>query len=321
MKSKKYLQLCFTTKKNMTTNSIFQRSWWLDALAPNTWEEVKIEKNGEIVARLPYIVKKKMGLTILTKPALTQTLGPWIVSSTAKYSKQIGQQKELFTELIQKLPPHDYFNQSFHYSIANWQPFYWQGYTIKACCTYVIEDLTDLDQVWSGFQENIRREIRKAEKQVTVRSDLSLDRFLDLNDLTFRRQGEKAPYTREFVYGLDRACVEHQARKMFFAEDAQGRIHAALYMIWDENSAYYLMGGADPELRNSGASSLLMWEAIQFAATVTKKFDFEGSSMEPIERFVRSFGGKQVQFYNVTKISTKRMKLLMLGQELMKVWS
>jgi lipid II:glycine glycyltransferase (peptidoglycan interpeptide bridge formation enzyme) len=305
----------------MTANSIFQKSWWLDALVPNTWQEAKIEKNGVVIARLPYVVKKKMGLTLLTMPTLTQTLGPWIDASTAKYSKQLAQQKDLFTELIQQLPPHDYFSQNFHYSISNWLPFYWQGCKIEARCTYVLEDLTDLDLIWAGFQENIRREIRKAEKQVSVRSDLGIDRFLDLNDLTFQRQGEAAPYTRELVYRLDHACSEHEARKMFFAEDEQGRIHAAIYIIWDENSAYYLMGGGDPELRNSGATSLLMWEAIKFASTVTNKFDFEGSSIEPIERFFRAFGGKQMSFYNVSKIDTKRMKLLMLGRDLTKVWS
>jgi lipid II:glycine glycyltransferase (peptidoglycan interpeptide bridge formation enzyme) len=303
----------------MTDNSIFQKSWWLDALVPNTWQEAKIEKNGLVIARLPYVVKKKMGLTLLTMPTLTQTLGPWIDDSTAKYSKQLAQQKDLFTELIRQLPPHDYFSQNFHYSIANWLPFYWHGYKIEARCTYVLEDLTDLEQIWAGFQDNIRREIRKAEKQVIVRSDLGIDRFLDLNDLTFQRQGETAPYTREFVYRLDRACSEHQARKMFFAEDDRGRIHAALYVIWDENSAYYLMGGGDPELRTSGATSLLMWEAIKFASTVTNKFDFEGSSIEPIERFFRAFGGRQVPFYNVSKSNTKRMKLLMFGRDLTNV--
>jgi hypothetical protein len=44
---------------------------------------------------------------------------------------------------------------------------------------------------------------------------------------------------------------------MFFAQDAEGRIHAALYLVWDASYAYYLLGGADPRLRGSGAQSLL----------------------------------------------------------------
>lgn len=39
-------------------------------------------------------------------------------------------------------------------------------------------------------------------------------------------------------------------------------------------------------LRNSGATSLLIWEVIKFASTVSKKFDLEGSKLEPVERFL-----------------------------------
>jgi Acetyltransferase (GNAT) domain len=301
----------------MTTNSIFEETWWLDAVAPNQWNAVEIEKDGAVVARLPYVVKNRMGLTLFTMPRLTPSLGPWLRESTAKYTKQLAQQKDLYTALIEKLPAHDFFCLNFHHSMTNWQPFYWQGFSQSTCYSYVIENLQDLDLVWDGFQDNIRREIRKAKKQVMVRTDLDIDCFLDLNLLTFERQGKKLPYSRELVHRLDHACVQNQARKIFFAEDPQGRIHSAIYMIWDRNSAYYLMGGSDPELRTSGAASLLMWEAIQFAATVTKKFDFEGSMIEPIERFVRAFGGRQIPYFKVRK-NSPRMQVLLSGREIVR---
>lgn len=96
---------------------------------------------------------------------------------------------------------------------------------------------------------------------------------------------------------------------MFFAEDAQGRIHAAAFLIWNPDRAYYLMGGGDPELRNSGAGSLVMWEAISFASTVSRQFDFEGSMIEPVERFFRAFGGEPVSFFSISKLS-RQMKFL-----------
>ena len=136
-----------------------------------------------------------------------------------------------------------------------------------------------------------------------------MEDFLDLNEMTFQRQGLPLPYSWKFVSRLDRTCAEHNCRKMFFAEDAQGRLHAALYMVWDDHSAYYLMGGADPELRNSGATGLLMWEAIQFAATVTRVFDFEGSMIEPIEHFFRSFGARQKPYFQVSKINSLPIKI------------
>jgi len=298
-------------------NSIFQQPWWLDAVAPNAWKAVEIFKGDPMMARFPYIVTKKRGLTLITMPPLTQTLGSWLASSTAKYAKQLAQQKDLMTALILQLPRCDYFCQNFHYSITNWLPFYWQGFTQTTRYTYVIENLIDLDQVWAEFQENIRREIRKAQKRVKVRTDLDIEHFLDINSLTFKRQGKSLPYSRELARRLDAACVEHQARRIFFAEDAQGQIHAAIYIVWDENSAYYLMGGGNPELRNSGATSLLLWEGIQFAAKVTQKFDFEGSMIESVERFFRAFGARQIPYFQLTRMS-RRLKLLMAGRDMVK---
>lgn len=301
-----------------SSNSIFQQPWWLNALAPNHWHEAIVEKNGEVIARLPYVVKKKYGLTILSKPPLTQTSGPWLKPSQAKYTNQLSEQKELMQELIEQLPDYDYFLSSFHYSITNWLPFFWKGFSQRTAYTYVLEDLSDLDIVWKGFRENIRREIRKAQKKVTVRSDLGIEKFIQINEMTYQRQGQTFPYPVQVIRDLDAACVQHNARQIFFAEDTDGRVHAAIYLVWDKHSAYYLMGGGDPELRSSGATSLLMWEAIKFAANVTNKFDFEGSMIEPIERFFRAFGAIQKPYFVVTRAGTTRMKLLLSAQDLFK---
>ena len=305
------------TEASLGTNSLFEQPWWLDAVAPGAWGAVEVSRDGNVVARLPYVTEKRLGLRGLNMPPLTQTLGPWLAPSEGKQTGQLARQKELMTELIAGLPPHDYFHQRFHYSISNWLPFYWSGFEQATRYTYVIEHLDDLDLVWAEFRSNARREIRKAQKRVAVRTDLSVERFLDINTLSFKRQGLELPYSRELVWRLDVACAERQARRMFFAEDGQGRLHAALYIVWNEDSAYYLMSGIDPDLRNSGAMSLLVWEALQFAATVTKKFDFEGSVVEPVERFFRGFGGTLRPYSRITRFS-RRMGFLIAGREMIK---
>jgi len=290
------------------TNSIFQQPWWLDAVAPGEWDEVIVRHGGRVVGRLPYVKKRRWGLEYISMPPLTQTLGPWIEKKEAKLPKILAWQKDIMTELIKGLPHFDYFGQNFHYEITNWLPFYWCGFEESTRYTYVLLDIADHDKVWSGFLENIRREIKKAGRQVRVRTDLGLARFLEVNKKTFSRQGIRLPYSPELVQCIDTACGDEN-RRIFFAEDSAGRIHAALYIIWDERSAYYLMGGGDPELRNSGATSLLMWEAIKFSSTVTKRFDFEGSMVESIERFFRAFGGIQMPYFRVSK-ATAFFKML-----------
>ena len=73
------------------------------------------------------------------------------------------------------------------------------------------------------------------------------------------------------------------------------------FIAWQESSAYYLAGGGDPELRASGAHSLILWEGIRFTAQYTDLFDFEGSMIPGVERFFREFGAIQTPFFTITK--------------------
>jgi hypothetical protein len=306
-----------TEKGDMGDTLIFRQPWWLNAVAPGAWDEVRVTRGDELAARMPFVRAKRAGMTSLVMPPLTQTLGPWLRRTEAKYATRLANEKDLMTKLIEKLPHHDRFSQSFHFSITNWLPFYWQGFSQTTRYTYRLEDLTDTEKLWSGFAENVRRAVRKAEKAVKTRSDLEVEEFIKLNDLTFSRQGMRSPYSPDLVRRIDAACAERNARKIFFAEDASGRIHAAVYIIWDGESAYNLMLGSDPEVRGSGASTLVMWEAIKFAATVTGSFDFEGSMIESVERSFRSYGARQIPYFHISRVS-RRMRLLRAGVELFK---
>lgn len=290
---------------------IFSQAWWLDTVCgKNKWGVCLVEKGGQFQASMPYFLRKRYGLTMLTQPQLTQTLGPWLLPSQAKYSKMLAQQKDLMGKLIDQLPAYDYFSQNWHYSNTNWLPFYWKGFTETTCYTYVINDLSNLDKIWNGAQANIRTDIRKAESRfaLKVRDDLSIDDFLVLNRQTFKRQDMEMPYSEDFVRRLQEVTSTRTCSKIFIAEDSDGRHHAGVFIVWDKNSAYYLMGGGDPNLRNSGATSLCMWAAIKYASTVTKKFDFEGSMIEAVERFFRAFGATQVPYHSVKHTRSKILR-------------
>ena len=287
---------------------LFSQAWWLDATAgEGVWDVALVEKGGTIVAAMPYVPRQRYGFTLLGQPALTQTLGPWLRETEGKSSTRLAQHKDWLQALIAQLPPFAHFIQNWHWKMGNWLPFYWAGFQQTTRYTYILQELSDEQELWQGLQENIRREIKKAGNrlQLRVRDDLTVDDFLVLNRMTFARQNMALPYTEAFVHQLDQACAARQARKIFLAEDAQGRRHAGVYIVWDGNSAYYLMGGGDPELRNSGATSLCMWEAIKFAATVTQRFDFEGSMIEPVEKFFRAFGAQQTPYFTVSKTPSR----------------
>ena len=143
----------------------FEQPWWLDAVAPGSWGEVMVERQGEPVARLPYVRKRKLGLTVLTQPPLTRFVGPWLRPSTGKYAKQLGVECELMGELIKQLPPHDVYRGSFAPAVTNWLPFYWAGFEATVRYTYRLNDLSDPDKLWAEVGGNVRSRVRRAQQQ------------------------------------------------------------------------------------------------------------------------------------------------------------
>jgi hypothetical protein len=283
-------------------DTIFQQPWWLDAVAPGCWGEVTCERAGRTVARLPYVIRGRPRLRMLTQSTMTQTLGPSLEPSRLNGAGALAREHQLLAELEAALPPAQAFSQQFSPAILNALPFRWAGYRLEVRYTYRLNDLRSSDTVWEGLRGNIRREIRKARKRIEVVEDLGVDRFHDVLSRTYARQGLPVPRSLAELARLEEACARRGVGTMLFARDDTGQIHAVAWVVWDSQAAYYLLAGAEPELRTSGASSLLVWEAMMRAREVTNVFDFHGSMVQPIERFFRAFGARQTPYLSVTRM-------------------
>jgi lipid II:glycine glycyltransferase (peptidoglycan interpeptide bridge formation enzyme) len=284
------------------------------------WDVSIVERNDEIIASLPYYITKKYIFDIINMPKLTPSMGIWIkYPGQQKYTTKLSYEKEIFKELIDNLPNFNFFYQHFHWSITNWMPFHWQGFKQSTDYTYVLENTNDLNQLFSNFRENIRREIRKAEKTLTVVEEEDIDKFYQVHKKTFDRQQMNNPYSPELIKKVDAACSSRNCRKIWFAIDEQGQVHSSIYVVWDSKTAYYLMGGGDPVLRTSGATSLLLWEAIKDASLQGKTFDFVGSMFEPIDRFFRGFGAVQKPYMQISKANGKLIKFSFLVKDGLKL--
>jgi hypothetical protein len=285
--------------------TLFCTSWWLDAVAPNSYRILGVERGGEMSAAWPIVLRSaRWGGQTVTMPPLTPWLGILFANQTdAKPATQLARQKDDTEGLVSQLPEFGDLDVKFHRNFTYWLPLFWENFTQTTRYTYVLDDLSDPGRLWDGFQENIRRSVRRACKErVNVDSIDDIEAFWRVHAMTFARQGMPVPYTIDLVARLDAICRARGARKILAARGRDGEIHAVAYIVWDNRSAYYLMGGGDPEKRHSGAGSLILWEAIQFAATVSNAFDFEGSMIEPVERFFRGFGARPQPYFRITKV-------------------
>jgi len=281
---------------------VWHQPWWLDATAGSDgWDAVMVSSGSSIAAVLPYTKRRRKGFTILSQPPLTQSLGPWLVGG---HKPKLSVQHRLLRALMEQLPAAHAYQQNWMPEIDNWLPFYWSGYSQSTRYTYRL-DLADTTEVlWQRLESPCRKAIRKGENRngLTVGTSTDIDEFWPLVSHVFSRQGQDVPYSRALVNRILRAGTAHKALTMYVARDASGIAHAGAVIIHDQLRSYYIIGGTSEEHRNSGGMNVVLWHAISEAhARGQRIFDFEGSMIEPIESFFRSFGARQTPYFRVWK--------------------
>jgi GNAT superfamily N-acetyltransferase len=289
---------------------IFCRSWWLEAVCPQGFEVLVLRKGGRIVAGMPLVTLRKWGYTYVCMPQLTQTLGPLLVPSNRQtYEGRLSHEMGLLESLVEAIPDFAYFSVRFHSSLTNWLPFYWAGYEQTTLYSYILTGLTNLDQVFSDFAHMKRKNIKKAEKLVEVREDLSAEDFYANHAMTLHKQGLSILYRYELFKSIYDAAHRNHAGKTWYAVDDQQNIHAAIFVVFDRKSAYYLISSIDPDYRSSGAATLLLRDAIAHVSQYTKRFDFEGSMIRGVEGSFRRFGAVQTPYFQLTKANSLLLKM------------
>ena len=288
-----------------TSYCLFQDAWWMNLTTEGHWDEAVVVNSEGVIARLPYRTLSRYGAKVLTQPRLTPYAGPWHRPSIAKASNQFSERRRLTVELLSQLPRCDLFSQNLWPGIPDWLPFHWAGYSELTAYTNWYRDLSSPEFLWESFLKETRAEIRKAQKLVEVVVSNDVDRLCDLHELTFVQQGLSPPRERAFLRRVVEGALCKGHGRIVFAVDAKGNTHAVNLIVFDDRSAHYLIGGSDTRYRTSGAASLLVWDAIQFAASVSKLFDFEGSMVEGISRFFRGFNPESVPVSHIYRTSRR----------------
>ena len=281
-------------------NSVFEQPWWLEAIAPGTWDVIEVKHNEECVCRLPYVQMRQYGIRYMGTPGMSMFSGPWIRETGGKAVTYLGYKKEVLTEMIDMLPKGN-ISISLSPEHNYYLPFLWKGFKIVPRFTYRIWDTSDLNKLWNNFDKSARKAIKKGSELLKLRTDLPIEVLFDLEDKTFARQGRKNPTDKEQLRRVYNACLEHDACVLMCAMDDADRVHTATLYVYDDKTLYAIHGGSDPELRESQADSFLIWKGLELASQKKLAFDFEGSSIEGIEKYFRSFGGEPLVYYSAQR--------------------
>ncbi len=299
-----YIQFC-QKEENIP---LFLQPWWLDAVTipdGKHWD-VLLAKNesNQIQAVLPFVTGKKFGLKFAVMPQLTQYTGVWIKEIQTKNSAHdLSRQHRLQKDLINQLKQLNisFFELKFPLTYKDWLPFYWAGYNQQTCYTYRLQNISDTKKIFNDLFSCKRRKIYKAQEKFHVEYSMATEEFYELRNKQLYAQGKKSILSKRLIYSVINASVQKKQGIISKAIDDKGNILAAIFVVYDKNSAYQIITAIDPKYKYTEASTFVVWETIQKLSKITNSWDFCGSMIEEVECFKRQFGATQMPYFKITK--------------------
>ena len=184
--------------------------------------------------------------------------------------------------------------------LQDMQPFIWRKFKVVPHYTYVVDLAASEESLLQNMSPERRNDLTRAARDGIVSEKITDPAIVrDLVRKSFDRQSKvsDAVFLDKVLSGF-----ANDGNSFAFAAFREGRPIAVSFCLHDKRTAYYLLGGYDPENRHHGAGALAVWDSIRHAKRLgLQEFDFEGSMVESIEKYFRAFGGDLVPYYRVNK--------------------
>jgi lipid II:glycine glycyltransferase (peptidoglycan interpeptide bridge formation enzyme) len=226
---------------------------------------------------------------------------------STKNSIQIILTNKIIDFLIKK---HKKINFTLHPNFEDLRPFQWYNYNensknyfnIKLNYTAILDIKKTEEELLNNFRTVRKQEYKKYYNLVS--NEGTVDDLIDLYKMTFDRQ--KITLDKYFLHELKHFCryaLNNKFAKMFFLKENSTFI-SSTFFLFDENTAYYLIGASNPYLRKKIPSTpLLVNNIFEFKKNGITKIDFIGINSPKRGDFKMSFSPQIKAYYNVSSDS------------------
>ncbi|MCF6222532.1 MAG: hypothetical protein L3J34_02260 [Flavobacteriaceae bacterium] len=258
---------------------IYAYSWYLNCVADN-WDAL-ILNDYEAVMPLP--TRKKIGLNYVYQV-------PWVQQLGVFFKGEINQ--SLILKFIKAIPKKfvlvDYLlNADNHLD----------GKYISKRINYILCLNADFDAIKNSYNKNRRRiSVKKFDGFVIDKNTNAYD-FLALYK------------TQTFNFEMHKDSIEKLERLLYLNNDSvhiwsvinSGKIIGGLVWLQSKTRITYLLPLADAEAKNNNVPTFLINELIKENQNTNVVLDFEGSMIEGVAKFYKSFGAKTEIYYRYKK--------------------
>lgn len=194
------------------------------------------------------------------------------------------------------------------WNFTDLRPFLWHNYHDSELGQFQVTprytavlDLNGIDsETFPGQVRTCRRQEWRKGADYIVQEETDIDRFMALYELTFARQDIALSEAKlALVRRITCAAVEQGYGRLTSCTTPKGVASMTLF-LFDKQRAYYLFAANDPELRNTGAASRLMFDNIFYAQQRgLAEFDFVGVNSPNRGDFKLSFNPELKLYFDV----------------------
>lgn len=264
---------------------LFHQPIWWDAVL-NDWDVTRFEHENTF-AFMPFASYKKWGFSFSRNPFLTPYSG--LLFGNKDYTLE---QKQNLTNQASA------FLKQYSISSYNGNVQLCQGIKTPIMkSTHLLSLNIPIDEIHKNFNSNIKRQIKKASKQLKIVKTYDLKELYKCYLDSMGRQQGTETVPMDIAQRTIELCQQKEIGVIYLAVDENKNVHSAIWNVADDNSSYYLLGGSKKEFMGSGSMSLLLWHCIQLAHSDKKEFfDFEGSEIPGVAKFFASFGSTKVDY-------------------------
>ncbi|MGP1515116.1 MAG: GNAT family N-acetyltransferase [Bacteroidales bacterium] len=307
-----YIDYC---NKNSDIVPLFMQPWYLDIVCKKDWNATIFCKNNEPIALLPYYIHKQhffksvrptmfmpyQGL-VLDKQYLINH--PQILKNNHSKFHFENEISEFFAQTIDNMNISACFLKIIPQFFCA-TPFIQHSFKANIQYTYIL-DITN-DNFLDGFSPVMRKKIRKAEKELTIIQNYNdLEYIYSILETTYSRQNKTIPYYFDLFSEIVTTSIQRNQGKIFVCLDKLQNICSVLFIAWDNNTAYSLIGGSNYNNIQRDGGAFTQFASINYAHSIgLSTYDFEGSMYKGIEEFFQHFGGKRTPFMSLTKYYSK----------------
>jgi Acetyltransferase (GNAT) domain len=196
-------------------------------------------------------------------------------------------------------------------SITDVRPFLAAGWSAAPYYTYIVP-IADLGLLWSRIEQNLRRLIKRCEKDgMTVTDDDDFEAFFRMHLNTMERKN-LGPYLPEpaFRRYFDTLRSANLCR-LYYGRLPDGRsIAAQLVLLGPSPVTHTVTTAVDPEFLRTGVAAFLRWKVFEAVSKLGfSGNDLTGAGLNPVTHFKSQLGGDLTLFLVLDSPRSLRCRL------------